>query len=101
MEGLGTSPNEELLWTVPPLQPGRLSWRESAIPPGDSGQRHPHSELEGLRSTGVGVPWGKEIHWRSWWPGTGSPLGDQSWRSPTARLKALVQLEGQAPSRKD
>ena len=50
---------------------------------------------------GVGVPWGKEIHWRPWWPGAGFPLGDQSWRRSEARQKALGQLEGDVPSRED
>ena len=42
---------------------------------------------------GVGVPWGKEILQRPRGPSAGSPRGDQSWRCPRPRLKALRQLE--------
>lgn len=98
MEGLGTSPREESLWTVPRLQPGRRSLWESAIPPGDSGQRHPHSKLEVLSSMGVG----RGSHGvRKYTGGDGVQVLDQSWRSSKARLKALGQLEGEAPSRQD
>ena len=86
---------------VSPRQLGRLSWQEPAIPPGESSQRRPCSEPEGLRSMGVGVPRGKEIPWGPWWPGAGFPHEDQSWRSPRARLKVLGQLEGDALTRED
>ena len=86
---------------VSPRQLGRLSWQEPATPPGESSQRQPCSEPEELRSMGVEVSRGKEIPWRPWWPDAGFPLGDQSWRSPRARLKVLGQLEGDALTRED
>lgn len=98
MEELGTSSSEKLLWRL--LTPTAVRKAELA------GLCHPtcvyrpeaasgfYSELEGLMSSGVGGPWGKEICWRERWLSAGFHKGTKAGETPRPKWKNFPSEEG-------